>query len=98
MSEQTDRDAGAAVPEVEEDHDLLTLEQASDRLGTAIAEEQARLAAAEAAGDTAAMATSRTRVAQLQAAAVRHRRVPITAVNAAQFYGFDADEQRSTSA
>jgi hypothetical protein len=75
----------------EEDHDLLTLTLATDRLSVAVREEQERLAAAQSAGDDAAAQKSRERIAQLEEAAVRHARVPITAVNAAQFYGFDAE-------
>lgn len=79
------------VPE-EEDHDLLTLTLATDRLAVAIAEERERLVAAESAGDEPAAAHSRARVTQLEEGAERHRRVPITAVNAARFYGWEPDE------
>lgn len=98
MSDATDvGHADAGPPEAEDDHDLLTLGLASDRLSTAIAEERERLAEAEAAGDARALEASRARVEQLESAAVRHRRVPITAVNAAQFYGFEPDELRPNS-
>jgi hypothetical protein len=88
-----DRPDGQQVPE-EEDHDLLTLTLATDRLAVAIAEERERLAAAESADDDAAATASRARVAQLEEAAERHRRVPITAVNAAEFYGWQPDDAR----
>ena len=85
---------GEQVPE-EEDHDLLTLALATDRLAVAIAEERERLVAAESAGDAGAATASRARVAQLEEAAERHRRVPITAVNAAEFYGWQPDDVRA---
>jgi hypothetical protein len=73
----------------EDDHDLLTHTQASDRLAEAIADEQDALRAAEAAGDAERVAHSRDRLRLLQQGAGRHGTPRIDATNAAAFYGWD---------
>lgn len=95
MGEATDVDdepvTGQPGAPEEEDHDLLTLTLATDRLSVAVREERERLAAAEAARDQPAAQKSRERIAQLEEAVTRHAAVPITALNAAAFYGWDGE-------
>ncbi|MCU1693770.1 MAG: hypothetical protein JWM64_2861 [Frankiales bacterium] len=78
----------------EEDHDLLTFTQVSDRLAIAIREEQERVAALEQAGDTERASASQARLALLLEARDRHSTVAITAVNEEAFYGLEPVGER----
>jgi hypothetical protein len=94
---QPEHDPGGDVVAPEDDHDLLTLTSASDRLTEAIREEEVHLAEIEGVGDEARVARSRDRLAALRVARERHRRAPITAVNAAEFYGSGAEDAEESA-
>lgn len=78
--------------DTEEDYDLLTFAEAGERLATEIAGERARLAALLAADpeDTAAIEARRRRLADLEAAAGRNTRQPLTDATFERFFGYPA--------
>jgi hypothetical protein len=93
MTEQ-DESPVDAHPVEEEDHDLLTFAEVSDRLGVAIGEQEQRVAALEADGRIDAAQEAAHRLALMREARERHSHVAITAVNAEQFYGLEPVGER----
>ena len=80
----------------EEDHDLLTFGEAGLRLSETLDELRETLAARELEGDTTAAGRLRDRIAELQAAAERHRNQNINDANFEKFFGYPGTATRNT--
>jgi hypothetical protein len=72
----------------EEDHDLLTFNEADERLRIEIALSTASVAELEKSGASDELEKARARLTALRAAATRHAARPINDTNFEEFFGY----------
>jgi hypothetical protein len=81
----------------EDDHDLLTFNEAGERLRIEIAEARALVEKLEASEDPAALSRARARLDALLEATDRNTAQPINDANFAKFFGYPGKARRNLS-
>lgn len=81
----------------EDDHDLLTFNEASERLRVEIASAQTSVAELEHSGFGPALDKAQARLAALRAAAQRNAAQPINDMNFEKFFGYPGTAKRNLS-
>ncbi|GAA2553948.1 hypothetical protein GCM10010409_31330 [Mycolicibacterium diernhoferi] len=79
----------------EDDHDLLTFGEVSERLRVEIAAARTAVTELEAAGDTAGLEKARARLGALEAAVRRNTAQPINDANFEKFFGYPGTAKRN---
>jgi hypothetical protein len=79
----------------EDDHDLLTFEEAGERLRLEIAAADDAVARLEDSGDTIGLNKARARLTALRAAAQRNSAQPINDANFEKFFGYPGKAKRN---
>jgi hypothetical protein len=96
MSDTTNQgDAAARERLDEDDHDLLTFSEASERLRLEITAAAAEVTRLRDTGDTAELHKSEQRLAALQSAAKRNAAQPINDANFEKFFGYPGKATRN---
>ena len=81
----------------EDDHDLLTFNEAGERLRIEIAEARALIKKLEASEDPAALSRARARLDALLEATDRNTAQPINDANFERFFGYSGKARRNLS-
>jgi len=81
----------------EDDHDLLTFNEAGERLRIEIAEARALIEKLEASQDPAALSRARARLDALLEATDRNTAQPINDANFEKFFGYPGKARRNLS-
>jgi hypothetical protein len=101
MSATESQTSSAPDPDVsrhkldEDDHDLLTFGEASERLRIEIAAASARVSTLERAGAATDLEAARERLAALRSAANRNAAQPINDQNFEKFFGYPGTARRN---